>query len=122
MSQLALSARVAKLVAEYQVKLLERRTSRVVPTAAGCRLLERLPVRRFADSSRAFPTCTPVQASRSATAPKIVCCQDLPTINLMRLSEELTGQIQGSTFRYYSRKGSLVHRTDDTQSVYLHRI
>lgn len=53
---------------------------------------------------------------------KIVCCQDLPTINLMRLSEELTGQIQGSTFRYYSRKGSLVHRTDDTQSVYLHRI
>jgi DNA-binding transcriptional LysR family regulator len=40
-SQPALSASVAKLEAEYQVKLLDRRRSRVVPTAAGRRLHER---------------------------------------------------------------------------------
>jgi DNA-binding transcriptional LysR family regulator len=43
-SQPALSASVAKLEAEYQVKLLERRRSRAVPTAAGQRLLERAAV------------------------------------------------------------------------------
>jgi DNA-binding transcriptional LysR family regulator len=40
-SQPALSASIAKLEAEYQVKLLDRRRSRAVPTAAGQRLLER---------------------------------------------------------------------------------
>jgi DNA-binding transcriptional LysR family regulator len=39
-SQPAISASVAKLEAELEVKLLERRHSEVVPTAAGMRLLE----------------------------------------------------------------------------------
>jgi DNA-binding transcriptional LysR family regulator len=40
-SQPALTASVAKLEAEYQVKLLDRRRARVVPTEAGQRLIER---------------------------------------------------------------------------------
>lgn len=43
-SQPALTASVAKLEAEYQVKLLDRRRSRVVPTEAGQRLIERAHV------------------------------------------------------------------------------
>src|ERR1700739_659552 len=39
-SQPAISASIAKLEAELDVKLLERRHSQVVPTAAGLRLLE----------------------------------------------------------------------------------
>jgi DNA-binding transcriptional LysR family regulator len=39
-SQPAISASIAKLEAELEVKLLERRHSQVVPTAAGMRLLE----------------------------------------------------------------------------------
>jgi DNA-binding transcriptional LysR family regulator len=39
-SQPAISASIAKLEAELEVKLLERRHSEVVPTAAGMRLLE----------------------------------------------------------------------------------
>lgn len=41
LSQPALSASIAKMESEYQVKLLDRRNARVVPTAAGRRLLER---------------------------------------------------------------------------------
>lgn len=59
-SQPALSASVAKLEAEYQVKLLDRRRSRVVPTAAGRRLLER--------SSAILLACNSVRAQlRSAS-------------------------------------------------------
>jgi DNA-binding transcriptional LysR family regulator len=39
-SQPAISASIAKLEAELDVKLLDRRSSPVVPTAAGARLLE----------------------------------------------------------------------------------
>jgi DNA-binding transcriptional LysR family regulator len=39
-SQPAISASIAKLEAELNVKLLERRHSQVVPTTAGTRLLE----------------------------------------------------------------------------------
>ncbi|MGC2222128.1 MAG: LysR family transcriptional regulator [Methylocella sp.] len=39
-SQPAISASIAKLEAELDVKLLDRRRSPVVPTAAGARLLE----------------------------------------------------------------------------------
>ena len=40
-SQPALSASIAKLEAEFDVKLLDRRRARVVPTAAGARLIEK---------------------------------------------------------------------------------
>lgn len=40
-SQPALSASIAKLEAEFEVQLLERRRTKVVPTAAGLRFLER---------------------------------------------------------------------------------
>lgn len=59
-SQPALSASVAKLEAEYQVKLLDRRKSRAVPTVAGQRLLER--------ATRILLACNSIQAQvRSAS-------------------------------------------------------
>lgn len=80
LSQPALSASIARLEDEFQVKLLERRRTRVVPTAAGSRLMER--------AQSILLVCNSVKAEvRNLTAPQPLRVGVLRTLSTKPITE-----------------------------------
>ncbi|WP_051749017.1 LysR family transcriptional regulator [Nevskia soli] len=78
-SQPALSASIAKLEAEFDVKLLDRRRARVVPTAAGVRLIEK--------ANSILLVCNSVKADvRSVAKPRSVRIGVLRTLSARAIS------------------------------------
>jgi DNA-binding transcriptional LysR family regulator len=82
-SQLAISASIARLEAELDIKLLDRRRSNVVPTAAGARLLE--------VGKEILQTCNAVKAELKAiSTPKLLRIGILQSFSSRHVSKLLS--------------------------------
>ncbi|HEX7958763.1 MAG TPA: LysR family transcriptional regulator [Terriglobales bacterium] len=111
-SQPALSASVAKLEAEYQVKLLDRRRSRVVPTAAGQRLLERAAAILLACNS----VRAQVRSTGGSRAMRIGVLRTFATQPVCRLIKIFSRMRPDATFELCDgTKDSLLAKLNDHQ-------